>query len=226
MANRNWASGGKIYSMHVSPVLLDCNFQVASSEANGISNLKGPAIRAVYMASSASSPSATNPADGTIIVQLSDNYPRAYGISKACIQSPLSGSALKVDNSELTAGVAYVITVLGDATAADLHALGVPAGITPAVGVAFVAASVGAGANSSSTRVQAVAAAGSGVASIEILGAPSLALNPSPSASVSPGGQIILQCRDYAGALVAPADGSIISLEMYLSNSSITVQGE
>jgi hypothetical protein len=31
MANRNWSSGGKIYSMHTMPILLDCNFVVDST---------------------------------------------------------------------------------------------------------------------------------------------------------------------------------------------------
>lgn len=55
MANRNWASGGKIYSMHVKPVLLDCNFIVDSANGNGlgIRSLKGPCVSAVYMHSSA-----------------------------------------------------------------------------------------------------------------------------------------------------------------------------
>ena len=61
MANRNWASGGKIYSMISSPVLLDCNFVVDSTNGNGlgIRSLKGPAVANVYMQSSA--PSAKNP---------------------------------------------------------------------------------------------------------------------------------------------------------------------
>lgn len=228
MANRNWASGGKIYSMHVQPVLLDCNFIVDSANGNGlgIRSLKGPGIQAVYMHTS-STPSAgnPNPAAGTIIVQLQDNYNRSFSGFDSKV-SPLSGSSLKIDNSALTAHVAYVIAVLGDATVAQWHALGVPAGVTPAVGVAFVANSVGAGANSSTSRVQASAAAGSGICSIETLGDPNASIAPSPSANQGFGSQIILQCRDYAGAIGAPADGSVISLAFYLSNSSVIVQGE
>lgn len=225
MANRNWASAGKIYSMHVSPVLIDCNFVVASGGTNGISSLKGPAVQAVYMHTSASA-SSTNPAAGTIIVQLSDNYNRLFNVEAACIQSPLSGSDVKIDNAALTAGVAYSITILGNSTAAQWHAIGVPAGVTPAVGVAFIAASTGAGANTSTSRVQATAAAGSGVASIEVVPDPNQSIAPDGLANQGFGAQIILQCRDYAGALVAPVDGSIISLNIYLSNSSVTVSGE
>lgn len=238
MANRNWASGGKIYSMHVSPVLLDCNFVVAATNGLGITSLKGPAIQNVFMHTSTtpavgnSNPATPNvvvtnpnPASGTIVVQLQDNFNRIFSITKAIV-SPTSGSALKIDNSALTAGVAYVISTLGNSTAAQWHTLGVPAGVTPAAGVAFIAASVGAGGNTSTSRVMISAAAGSSVASIEVIGTTDLAIAPSPNSNQGFGAQIILQCRDYAGAIVAPADGTVISLSMYLSNSSITVQGE
>ena len=228
MANRNWASGGKIYSMHVSPVLIDCNFVVDSTNGNGlgIRSLKGPAVQAVLMHTSAT-PAATNPnpASGTILVRLQDNYNRVFTGMNAIV-SPVSGSALKIDNSALTAGVPYIITTLGNATAAQWRAIGVPAGVTPAVGVAFIATSVGAGSNTLTSRVMTTAATGSGVASIETVGDSNLAIAPNPNVNQGYGAQFILQCRDYAGALVAPADGTVISLSFYLSNSSITVQGE
>jgi len=228
MANRNFASGGKLYSMHVMPVLLDCNFVVDSTNGNGlgIRSLKGPMIQAVYMHTSATPAAGSpNPASGTIVVQLSDKYNRSFSGFNAIV-SPVSGSALKIDNSALTQGVAYIITTLGDATAAQWHTLGVPAGVTPAPGVSFIAASVGAGSNSSSSRVMATAALGSNIASIETVGDPNLSINPDPTKSQGFGAQFILQCRDYQGALVAPADGSVLSIAFYLSNSSIQVQGE
>lgn len=224
MANRNWASAGKIYTMHVSPVLIDCNFTVNTGATNGISSLKGPCIQAVYMNTSASA-SSTNPAAGTIIVRLSDNYNRLLSISHAII-SPNSGSDVKIDNSAMSAGVAYVITTLGNATAAKWHAIGVPAGVTPALGVSFIAATNGGAGNALTSRVQTSATAGSSVASIEIVGIANQSIAPDPTANQGYGSQIILQCRDYAGALVAPAQLSNISLSFYLSNSSILIQGE
>ncbi len=225
MANRNFASGGKLYSMHVMPVQIDCNFVVTPTDPTGITSLKGPTVHAVYMNTSAT-PSAgnPNPAAGTILVQLADNYNRLY-IADTAIISPNSGSDVKVDNSALTPGVAYTITTLGNSTAAALHAIGVPSGITPVVGVSFIATAVGAGANTSTTRVQATAAAGSGVATIEIVGNTNTTLSPSQLLQTT-GAQIILQCRDYAGALVAPAVGTTIAVRLLLSNSSVLIQGE
>lgn len=222
------------------PVLLDCNFIVDSANGNGlgIRSLKGPYVQNVFMHTSASPGNGNsnpqslnipvlnpNPAAGTIIVQLQDNYSRIYTGGNAIV-SPVSGSALKIDNSALTAGVAYIITTLGNSTVAQWHALGVPAGVTPAVGGSFIAASVGAGANTSTSRVMASAAAGSAVMTIETVGDSNLAIAPSPGSAQGFGAQLILQCRNSSGAIAAPADGSVISLSFLLSNSSVLVAGE
>lgn len=227
MANRNWASAGKIYSMHVSPVLLDCNFVVDSTNGNGlgIRSLKGPAVKAVYMHTTAplAGSGNPNPASGTILVQLTDNYNRSFSGFNAIV-SPVSGTPL----TSTTAGTAVIIVSLGTATPAqslsDFQAKGLPVGITPAIGVAFVPTA--SGVIGHSAAVEIAAAAGSGVATIETLGDPNTTIAPNPSVGQGYGAYLILQCRDYAGAIVAPADGSVISLGMYLSNSSVQVQGE
>ncbi len=234
MANRNYSNGKNIFIPHVKPVLIDCNFIVAASDSGGlgITSLKGPMVQNVFMHTSAtpgagnSSPDSPNvvvtnpnPGSGTIIVQLQNGFNLHLATFRS-IQSALSGSPL----TSTTANVACVITALGTATAAQWRAVGLPAGITAAVGVAFVATasqSIG-----GSAAVQIAAATGSAVASIEVLGNPTLSINPAPSASQGFGGQIILQCRDYAGALIAPVDGSVISLSMYINDSSVQVSGE
>lgn len=225
MANRNWSNGGKVFQMESSPVTISCTFTVNSTDSAGlgITSLKGPTVSAVYMNTSATpADNNPNPAAGTIVLQLQDNYNRTIVPMKHSIQSPLSGSSLLVASAGLTVGVAYVITILGTTTTAAWHALGVPAGVTPAVGVSFIAAATSA---LGTGAVQITAAAGSGVASIEIVGEPNMSIAPDGLQNQGFGAQIILQCRDYAGAIVAPANGSIISLELLLSNSSVTVQG-
>jgi len=208
--------------MHVSPVLLDCNFTIDAGNTNGLGckNLKGPAIFQVYCHSSAATPSSLNPASGSIVVQLTDNYNRNFNIVNACISSPNSGS----DLTSTTAHTAYVITTLGSTTLAQWQAAGLPVGITPAVGVAFVATATGS--IGGSGKVQIAAATGSGVASIEVLGLAQQTIAPDPTKAQGYGAYAILQCRDYAGAIVQPADGSLISLQFYQSNSSVTVSGE
>ena len=223
MANRNWASGGKIYSMHVMPILLDCNFIVDSTNGNGlgIRSLKGPAIKNVFMNTSAplAGSGNPNPAAGTIVVQFADNYNRSFSGFDSNV-SPLSGSPL----TSVTSGTAVVIVALSSTTAAQWQALGLPIGIAPALGVAFVptssAAIPGGGA------VEIAASAGTGIMSIETLGDPNTTIAPNPSANQGFGAQIILQCRNSSGSIAAPANGSVISLAFYLSSSSVLVQGE
>lgn len=206
--------------MHSSPVLIDCNFIVDNSVVTGISSLKGPTVSAVYMNQSAASVSAINPVAGTILVRLQDNYNRQFVSGVHSIQSPNSGSGL----TSTTIGIANTITLLGTATAAQWQTRGLPAGVTPAVGVSFIASS--SGVIGGSAEVQISAAAGSGIASIELVGNPDQSISPTPGSGQGYGAYFILQCRDYAGAIAAPAAGSRISLQFYLSNSSIRTSGE
>src|ERR1035437_813529 len=62
MSNRNYANGGRTSIPHVKPVLLDCNFVVDSTNANGlgIRSLKGPQIRNVFMHTTAELPGTGN----------------------------------------------------------------------------------------------------------------------------------------------------------------------
>lgn len=162
---------------------------------------------------------------GAIVVQLEDNYNRFLSEYHGLV-SPTSGTALKIDNSALTAGVAYVISTLGNASAAKWHTIGVPAGVTPAVGVSFTALSNGGAGNTLTSRVMTSALVGSAVCSIELIGDPNKSIAPDPTKNQGFGAQFILQCRDYAGANVQPVDGTIISLSFLLNNSSAIAPGE
>lgn len=248
MANRNYASGGKLYSMHVKPVLLDCNFKVDSTNANGlgISGLKGPMIQNVFMHTTQAAGAGNsqigpmgvsnivvtnpNPAFGYIIVQLNDNYNQLFAAYSSIVSSPNSGSDVKIDNSVMTIGLPYVITTLGNASAAKWIAIGVPPGVTPAVGVAFIAKTNGGAGNTLTSRVQAVSAAGSGIFSIELMGLSAQNIAVLPSANQGYGPQFIFACRNDSAAdapvIAAPADGTIISIRLYLGDSSVQVQGE
>lgn len=227
MANRNFPNS-RIYTGHVMPVLLDCNFVVDSANGNGlgIRSLKGPYVQNVFMHTSATPAAGNpNPEAGVIVVQLQDNYSRIYTGGNSIV-SPVSGSALQIDASALTQGAPYIITTLGNATAAQWAALGLPIGVTPAVGASFIAASVGAGPGTSTSRVMAPAAAGSAVMSIETIGDSNQAISPNRLVQSAFGAQLILACRNVSGAIAAPVDGSVISLSFLLSNSSIKVGNE
>jgi hypothetical protein len=234
MANRNFSNGGKLWIMESSPILVSCNFIVDSANGNGlgIRSLKGPLVQNVFMHTSASpgpgnSNPATpnvivtnpNPASGTIVVQLQDGFNRSLSGFNAVI-SPVSGSPL----TATVANTAYTIVSLGTATNAQWQAVGLPIGITPAVGASFIASS--SATIGGSAAVEIAASAGSGIMSIETLGDPNQTIAPNPSANQGFGAQFIVQCRNASAAIAAPADGSVISLNFYLSNSSVSVQGE
>lgn len=220
----------KLYQYEVKPVLLSCNFVVDSTNGNGlgIRQLKGSGIANIFMNTSSTPGAGTggivnpNPAAGVILVQLQNNYSRYLG-GFSGQASPLTGSNL----TSTTAHTAYVITALGTATAAQWLAAGVPAGITPALGVAFIAKATGAIGGSASVKVVTV----SGIQLIEVVGDPNASLNNS-NIYQNGGGQMILQTLGATNSSTttliphAPADGTVISLSFYLSNSSVQVNGQ
>ena len=161
----------------------------------------------------------SSPSAGVIIVQFQDNFNKLLKGFKSIV-SPASGTSL----SSTIANQPMIITSLGSATPAQFQAVGLPKGITPAVGVSFIASSsslIGGGAS-----VMQSASSGSGILSIETVGDPNASIAPDPTKNQGFGAQLILQARDYTGANAAPADGSVISLGFLFSNSGVTVKGE
>lgn len=214
MANQYFRKG--LWTSHNFPVLLDCNFIVDSTNGNGlgIRSLKGQYISNVYMHTTVgSAPLNPNPLPGTIVIQLNDNYTRYFGGFSGFV-SPIGSSS-----TSTTAHTPVVITVLGTATLAQWQAKGLPFGITPAVGVAFVPTA--SGAIGGSAEVAPAATGGSGIDHIEVLGDPNTTITTTPTGN----SQIVLQCYSE-GVITAPVNGTVISCAMYLSNTSVMVDGE
>lgn len=214
MANRNWLSN-KMYQMEAYPVLVSCTFTVDNTSGTGISGLAGGTVQSVYMNSVAPSSGHPNPAASCIQIQLQDNYNKLLGLCVS-LQEPTSGVPL----AAVVSGTPYVITLLGTTSLAQWQAVGLPQGVTPAVGVAFVA-----------TATQAIGGTGAvqtcngcDVDSVELLGDPNQTLALSNSA-VNGGAILQLICRK-AGAPQALPNGSVVRVNMYLSNSSVTVNGQ
>ncbi len=220
MANRSFTRS--FYTLHEYPVLIDCNFIVDSANGNGfgVRSLKGPGVQAVFMHTTAT-PGTTksgilnpNPPAGYIYVQLQDNYNRFYGGS-ASFGSPLSGTPL----TSITANSVYVIVSLGTATAAQWTAAGLPAGVVPSVGASFVAKATGT--IGGSATVEAIATTASNIDHIEVVGDPNQTCSPQGAK-----GAIIISVCLKGDAVTAPTDGTVISLQNYMSNGSNTVAGE
>lgn len=223
----------KLYQYEVYPVKLDCNFIVDATNGNGLGlrSLKGSGIANVFMHTSATPGRGNynilnpNPAAGIIKVQLQNQFNRVLGASHSII-SPLSGSSL----TATVANVTYVIVSLGTATVAQWVAKGFPVGVTPAVGAAFVASATGTIGGSAAVQAPSVSA----IMSIEGIGDPNVTLQNS-NVYANGGGTLLLQCLAptiSTGAYVAPmiptapANGSVISLSLYMSNSSVSVAGQ
>jgi hypothetical protein len=222
MANRRFTQF--FQTPHPSPVLIDCNFKVVVGDAAGfgITGLKGTGVRNVFMHTSATPATGNpNPANGIIIVQLYDNYTKFFA-SYETIKSPFSGS----DVTTTVTNTSYAITTVGTTTLAQWQAVGLPKGVPPAVGAAFTATA--SQAIGGTGAVQVVATAGGGLDHLEVFGDPNTTINLSaayatPSTVGFP--QIMFQCfKEHV--VSAPADNTVISISMYLSNSSVTVAGE
>lgn len=178
-SRQNHPNKGLIYSNIVKPVKIDLSFVVAATNGLGVTSLKSNGyVNNVFMHTS-TTPAANNgytnpnPANGIAIIQLRNNF-NAYLGSTWSVTSTMQTST-KIDNSNMTAGLIYVISIVGDATLAKWQSIGLPVGVTPAVGVAFVAITVGAGSNVLTSRVQVPSQ--SGVDSVEFFGNPILTSN-------------------------------------------------
>lgn len=159
-----------------------------------------------------------NPEAGVIIINLQDNYNRFLSGFGGRVVA-LSGSSI---SSGLTVGNPYVIVSLGASTAAQWQAAGVPMNITPAVGVAFIAAATSVAGGG---LVQAPAASGDGIFSIDGIGdANQMNSNGATVLGAGQGMQLMFGCYKDSAAdapvLAAPSNGAVISFVLYMNNSA------
>lgn len=169
MANRRFFQF--FNTLHQKPVLLDCNFTVTPTDGAGVTNLVGPGIQNVWMHTSTTPTTGNpNPASGYAVIKLQDTYNKFY-LAGYSLQSPLTGAEISISGSSvLTVGVPYVITTVGTSTAANWQAVGLPQGITPAVGVCFIATATGSATGTGKVKINATG--GAGVSTMDILGDP------------------------------------------------------
>lgn len=219
----NGQNGGHFYSNITQPVKIYANFIVDSTNGNGlgIRSLKSNGyVNNVFMNTSATPASNNgylnpNPAAGYILIQMKNNFNYYLGGMSGFV-APLSGSSV----TSVTAGLAYVIVSLGTTTLAQWQAKGVPIGVTPAVGVSFIATATGA--IGGTGAVQVPATAGSGITSIEVVG--DARLSTSSSIAQYSGMWVLAECF-ASGTRTAPAAGSTLSLTLEFDASSVTIDG-
>lgn len=232
------ASGGingkAIYSNIIKPWYLNLNFVVDHTNGNGlgIRSLKSNGfVRNVFMNTTqtpGSNNGATNPNPlaGFALVQFNQNFNYYLGGFSGFVSS-VTGS-IKIDNSAMTAGQAYIITTLGNATAAKWAAVGVPAGVTPAVGVSFIALTNGGAGNTLTSRVSTPVP--TGIQTIEVVGDPNQSIANS-SIAQNGGAYLLVQ---FIGATsssvttpipVAPPDNSVCGMSFFFDGSSVSIDG-
>jgi hypothetical protein len=223
MANRNFPNN-KLYQFEVMPVLLSCNFIVDSTNGNGfgVRSLKGSGITRVYMNTSATpAVGSPNPAAGYILVQFTDTYNKYLSGFSGQVSNTTGSSATT------TAHVPNIIINLGTTTLAQWQAAGLPKGIVPSVGAAFIPASSSAIPGGGLVALNSP----SGIDHIEVCGDPNqTVISPVPlpvSAPAGPqvGGMMAMVCL-LNSTPTTPANGSVVSLNFYLSNSSVTLAGQ
>lgn len=215
--------------------MLDCNFIIDAANGNGLGqrSLKGPGIAQVF-AHTTQTPAVFNGvtnrvAAGYYQLFLSDAYNRYYGGFSGFVTA-VSGTPILVTTGT-TQGLAYVIVSVGSTTLDQWQKLGLPTGVTPAVGVAFIAKAT---TTATGTGVIEVPSAnGSGVTGVEVVGDPNLTLAPN-TASGAPACNPYIILRtvgptasgDTTPIAKQPADGCVFGLSTYLSSSIITQGGE
>lgn len=199
MANRRFTQF--FYTPHAMPVLIDCNVAIGATGAVG--TLKGPGVASI-----------TRQSQGIYLIRLQDNYNKCFNV-QASFEAPVTGS--DVPDGSFSVGTTYIITAVGTT---DWTAAGLPAGLTAAVGMSFKAATIG-GAGTGTAK----AVGSSGIFAVEMVGDPNLEIAPTvPAGTV--GGYLTVKCLNASGAATDPASGSKMHLMIYLSNSSVQVQGE
>lgn len=186
-----------------------CSFNVAHSDSGGLGLtglLASSAISGVYAYSSAPISGNVVPS-GCLQVFFNQAFNKLLG-AYVQMYSPNSGS--NVSAGSFTPGLIYVITSVGST---NWVTAGVPSNVTPAVGVAFIAAAAGSG--SGTAQVQSV----SKVSHLELIGNPALSLAGSNGGYFL--GQFIAPTIS-TGAFVSPyvatqpADNTVVTCSFFV----------
>lgn len=132
------------------------------------------------------------------------------------------GATTALAFSAAVAGYATAFTfalTVSDTNLADWQGVGLPKGLTPTVGQAFIATATGAGASTG----QVMAAGISGIGSVEVIGDPNASFSPQPQGGTPrTGGWLLIQLLAATSSSVttalptAPAAGSTVGLNFYV----------
>jgi len=185
-------------SLNADPVYLEANAVIDSGQTTGTRSQKGSGVSSIAKV-----------ATGVYKISLQNRYCRYLGGDTGFV-SPTTGGTIAV--TAISPGTMYLIASVGTTT--NWQTAGVPAGVTPAVGMAFLCAATSTG------NGLAIAVGKSGIFTVEVIGDP----NTSITNYTDP--HFFISTLDATGTLAAPTDGSVIGLTIYLRRSSVTGKGE
>lgn len=195
---------------------------------------QGPAVPIIFTISSGSATSGSVWTDGlghlyTVTATLSSGTT----LNTSGVGSPNNGSAgtltfvsgtgasTALSFSSAVAGLATGFSMAlstSDTNLADWQAVGLPRGLTPAVGQSFIALATGAGGSTGTV----IAAGVSNALSVEIVGDPNASFAPMPQGgSAHQGGWLLLKVLGLPSsgqvpAVTQPANGSTVGLSFYV----------
>ena len=167
-----------------------------------------------------------NPAAGYALIQFKNNFNYYLGGFSGFV-SPVSGTPILVTTG-VTAGLAYIIVSLGTTSLAQWQKLGVPVGLTPSVGMSFIAPTTTTATGTGVIEVPA--AAGSTITSIDVIGDPNQSIANS-SIAVNGGAYLLVRFLAATGSgtttlvATAPASGSVVGMCSRFDGSSVSVDG-
>lgn len=222
-------NGKSLYTNVTKPEEVWCNFIVDHTNGNGlgIRSLKSNGyIEAVFMNTNQTPGSVNrflnpNPAAGFAYVIFKNNFNYYLGGVSGQIVPTVSNTT-----TSLTSGNVYVITVLGTTTTAQWQAVGLPMGLTPAVGQSFVATATVSISGTGKVGVPGVPT----TQVVSVVGDPNGSIANASIAS-NAGARIILQFSAATAAgntamiAAAPADNTVIGLQFCFDASSVTIDG-
>lgn len=222
-------NGKSFYTNVCKPCDVNLNFVVDSTNGNGL-GIRSPKsngyVQSVFMHTTqtpgvVAGVTNPNPAVGYAMVTFTNNFNYYLGGFSGQI-TPLTSTS----TTSTTTGNVYVITLLGTTTLAQWQAAGLPPGLTPAVGQAFVAKATGAIGGTGHVGLP-----GEQVAPIvSVVGDPNSESNNS-NIAVNGGAIIILQFSGPTAAgntalvATAPADGTVVGMTFKFDASSVTIDG-
>lgn len=222
-------NGKSYYTNVVTPKDVFLSFTVSAADTGGFGTTSVKSngyIENVFMH--------TSQTPGTQNGFLNPNPPNGYALVRfksafnyfLNLDSRLAPPATSTTTTSTTANSVYVITALGTATLAQWQTRGLPVGLTPTVGQAFVAITTGTIGGSATVGVPGIPT----TSVISIVGDPKQTITNSNIAS-NAGATVVLQfaapTNSSTTTLVAaaPADNTIVYLKFSYDGSSVTIDG-